>query len=349
MSEKSKINRRDLLSIVGAGIGMGIAGQVSGEDTPATVGPDPKNSYKAGDIEMPYGMLGKTKISRMMLGGNLIGGWMHSRDLKYVNSLFRAYATEDKMIETLAVAEANGINTVFETGANFIERYNRECNGKMQFIPHIKVESHQTELALKDHIQQQVDTGACALYVWGVAGDTLVRAGAIDQLKLAVELAKRHDLPIGVGGHSLQVPIACEKADVPCDFYVKTYHEDNYPSATPKEHRKDFAWLDGENEYWYDNMWCINPEETVEFMKSVKKPWVAFKNPGRRSDPSACGDPERLRGRCRLHRRRHARLPNQRQLRNDQQKRPPGRIPPPAMAGLISSTQTYSILLNHPT
>ena len=24
-------------------------------------------------------------------------------------------------------------------------------------------------------------------------------------------------------------------------------------------------------------MWCINPEETVEFMKTVTKPWIAFK------------------------------------------------------------------------
>ena len=24
-------------------------------------------------------------------------------------------------------------------------------------------------------------------------------------------------------------------------------------------------------------MWCINPEETIEFMKTVTKPWIAFK------------------------------------------------------------------------
>jgi len=24
-------------------------------------------------------------------------------------------------------------------------------------------------------------------------------------------------------------------------------------------------------------MWCINPQETVEFMKTVAKPWIAFK------------------------------------------------------------------------
>jgi hypothetical protein len=24
-------------------------------------------------------------------------------------------------------------------------------------------------------------------------------------------------------------------------------------------------------------MWCINPDETIEFMKTVTKPWLAFK------------------------------------------------------------------------
>jgi len=146
----------------------------------------------------------------------------------------------------------------------------------MQFIPHIRVDLGQSETSLKDHIQKQVDSGAVALYVWGVAADRLVQAGDIDGIGKAVELAKKHDLPVGVGGHSLLVPMACEKHRVPCDFYVKTLHSDDYPSATPKESRKEFVWLDG-GEGWYDNMWCINPEETIEFMKTMTKPWLAFK------------------------------------------------------------------------
>jgi hypothetical protein len=33
----------------------------------------------------------------------------------------------------------------------------------------------------------------------------------------------------------------------------------------------------GGGEGWYDNMWCIDPEETIEFMQAVTKPWIAFK------------------------------------------------------------------------
>ena len=180
------------------------------------------------------------------------------------------------MLETLQIAESFGINTVFETGANFIDKYNRTMGGHMQFIPHIQVDPNQDEAKLKDHIRKQVDTGAVALYIWGVSGDRLMRANAAHRIAQAVELAKVHGLPVGVGSHSLLVPMECEKLGVPCDFYVKTLHRDDYFSATPKPLRKEFIWVTG-GKGWYDNMWCINPEETIEFMKTVEKPWVAFK------------------------------------------------------------------------
>ena len=225
---------------------------------------------------MPYGMLGNVKVSRLMLGGNLVSGCMHCRDLKYVDRLFKAYVTEQKLMETLKLAEASGINTVFETGAAVVQRYNKQYGGKLQIIPSIHPAIGQADGKLKDEIARTVDAGAPALYVWGVAGDRLVQAGAVDLIAKAVELAKGHGVPVGVGGHSLQVPVACEKARVPCDFYVKTFHRDDYPSAIPKELRKEYIWLDG-GKGWYDNMWCINPEETAEFMQSVTKPWIGFK------------------------------------------------------------------------
>jgi hypothetical protein len=254
-------------------VGAGGSRGASAAQEQAGAAAEPRAGQQAA---MPCGTLGNVKISRLLLGGNLISGCMHARDLKYVGPLFRAYANEEKILETLKIAEEHGVNTVFETGAAFIKRYNRECGGHMQFIPHIEVKLGQSEKTLKDHIRQQVDSGAVALYVWGVSGDGLVKAGAVDQLAKAVEHAKAYGLPVGVGSHSLQVPMACEKEGVPCDFYVKTLHSDDYPSATRKELRKEYIWLDG-GEGWYDNMWCINPEETIHFMHSVSKPWIAFK------------------------------------------------------------------------
>lgn len=279
MSTPKSVSRRDFLN--GSLATAGAAGALAavGANAAAAAPPDTKEEDAASagkQTDMPYGKIGDVRISRMLLGGNLIGGHMHARDLKYVGRLFRAYVTEEKILETFALAESHGVNTVFETGAGFVERYNRKHGGHMQVIPHIQVPMGQSEQSLKDHIQQQVDSGATALYVWGVSGDKLIQAGEVALLGKAVELAKKHGLPVGVGGHSLLVPAACERHQVPCDFYVKTFHSDQYPSATRKEDRKEFIWLDG-GKGWYDNMWCINPEETVEFMKTVTKPWLAFK------------------------------------------------------------------------
>jgi hypothetical protein len=225
---------------------------------------------------MPCGRIGSLKMSRLLLGGNLVSGYMHCRDLKYVNRLFRAYCTEEKIFETFRLAEEHGIDTVLESGAAFVDRYNRDRGGHMQIIPSIHPDIGLPEQKLKDEIRKQVDAGRPALYVWGVAGDRLVQHGQIGLLARAVELVKAQGIPAGVGSHSLEVPMACEKHGVPCDFYVKTLHGDEYPSATPKELRKEYIWLDG-GEGWYDNMWCINPEQTIEFMRAVAKPWLAFK------------------------------------------------------------------------
>lgn len=225
---------------------------------------------------MLYGKLGDVKMSRLMLGGNLVSGYMHARDLKYVTRLFRAYVTEEKIFETFRLAEENGVNTVLESGANLVYKYNKEFGGKMQIIPSIHPEIGQAPGKLAGEIAKKVDDGCVALYVWGVAGDKLTKLERVDLIAEAVELTKKHNIPIGVGAHSLEVVKACEEQGIPCDFYVKTLHQDNYFTATPEPLRKEYIWLDG-GEGWSDSMWCINPEETVEYMAKVKKPWIAFK------------------------------------------------------------------------
>jgi hypothetical protein len=275
MSGPRSVSRRDFLnqSLAVAGSAAVVAAAGAGNATEAIAAEGTNETPQPKPGLLPCGTIGKASISRLMLGGNLISGYLHSRDLKYVTSLFHAYATSEKILETLKVAEKHGINTVFETGGEFVERYNRECHGHMQFIPHIEVSLGQSDASLERHIKRQVDSGAVALYVWGVSADQLVKTGGVAQLAKAVEMAKKHGLPVGVGGHSLLVPMQCEKHGVPCDFYVKTLHSDGYPSATPKELRKE--WFEGPG--FYDNMWCINPQETIEFMKTVTKPWIAFK------------------------------------------------------------------------
>ena len=64
------------------------------------------------------------------------------------------------------------------------------------------------------------------------------------------------------------------------DFFMKTFHHDNYWSAHPREKRIPFS-VDGDrspnHDEFHDNMFCLFPEETIEFMKNKNIPWIAFK------------------------------------------------------------------------
>ncbi|MGB9690306.1 hypothetical protein, partial [Thermogutta sp.] len=105
-------------------------------------------------------------------------------------------------------------------------------------------------------------------------------AGRLDILAKTIELIKQAGVPAGIGSHSLETPMQCEAQSVGADFYVKTFHHDQYWSATLPENRQEWCWYlpQGQEAGTYrDNMWCLDWKKTAEFFKGVKKPWIAFK------------------------------------------------------------------------
>ena len=178
-------------------------------------------------------------MSRLILGGNLLTHYTHSRDLKYVYSLAAHYNTDEKILETLAKAEAAGINTVSmhnpEHPISLLRRYRKERGGKIQWIicPTAPVEPDM--IKYREHVESLVKDGCEAIYLWGVHADSLVAQGKFDLVAKAVELPKEFGVPSGVGGHSLDVVKACEEHGVKADFYIKTFHSHNYPTAPKPE------------------------------------------------------------------------------------------------------------------
>ncbi len=216
---------------------------------------------------LPVGKIGNVRISRLILGGNLINGYAHDRDLIYVSELLRAYFTDEKIMETFELCEELGVNTVvLHTGNNphvdsfrIINKYRNERGGNIQWI----AEAHPTSKDLTTNIKRAVDNGAVGAYLLGNIGDGWVRAGRLDLIDKVVNFIKENGLIAGVGGHSIDVPIQCEKAGIKADFYMKTLHSHKYWSAKIQPE--------------HDNIWSRTPEKTIEFMKTVKKPWIAFK------------------------------------------------------------------------
>ncbi|MHC4604285.1 MAG: hypothetical protein ACYS6W_13245, partial [Planctomycetota bacterium] len=129
---------------------------------------------------------------------------------------------------------------------------------------------------LTTSIKKAIDNGAVGAFVQGGVADNFVKDGHVDLLGKVVEFIKRNGLIAGVGGHSIKVPMACEKEGVEPDFYMKTLHSGNYWSAPSKEKRREFN-VDSGGAFDHDNIWSITPEKTIEFMKEVKRPWIAYK------------------------------------------------------------------------
>jgi len=227
---------------------------------------------------VPQGTLGKLKICRLILGGNLIGGWAHSRDLIYAPSLFKAYNTDRKVFETLELAERAGVDTFLPATMQMPTfcKYRELTSSKMQTICQV----FPTAEDLKTDIDKAIDYGVTTLYVQGAFAERFVKAGQFDLLGKILDHIKSQGYLAGIGGHSIEVAIQCEKAGLQPDYYVKTLHHDKYWSAHPRENRVEFS-VDTErlpdHNQFHDNIFDLFPEKTIEFMQGVKRPWIAFK------------------------------------------------------------------------
>lgn len=230
---------------------------------------------------IPTAKIGDLSISRLISGSNLISPNMHARDLLYLNTLASHYNTERKVIETLQMCEACGINAIVLKNHNFknmrLSRYWDEFGGTMKWIADvITTEIDKYEGLLVEHLE----LGASAVYLWGGASDTWYFQKQPGKIIRAFEIMKKYKVPVGIGAHRLEPIMFCEKEGLKPDFYIKTLHHDRYWSAHPKENRRYMEMFETESpnhDQYHDNMFCHNAEETAAFMQTVTVPWIAFK------------------------------------------------------------------------
>jgi hypothetical protein len=227
---------------------------------------------------LPTGRIGHLNVSRLICGGNLINGFAHARDLIYVSSLMKHYFTDEKIMETWELCEENGINTMISTvnsphaggrdpTLRVINRYRKERGGRIQWLAQCFPDENDPTARL----QLAVDNGAQGAFIQGQVGDLWVEERRLDLVAKVISFIKENGLVAGIACHNIEVPKAIEKARIDVDFYMKTLHRDDYWSATPKEDRPESGLPS------HDNMWCTQPEETIEFMRTVNKPWIAYK------------------------------------------------------------------------
>ena len=221
---------------------------------------------------VPMGKIGKISISRLICGGNLISGYAHSRDLIYVSPLLKHYFSDEKILETWAISEQHGINTMVlspsdQRAVKLYEKH-RARGGKIQYLAQVGPSKDD----LKTDVKQAKDAGAVGAFLLGNLGDSWTRDGDVKLIGELIANIKDAGLIAGVAGHELRTVMAVEKAGFGPDFYMKTLHDTSYWSKRRPDQMKEVI-----DNYSIDNYWCMDPKETIGFMAELKRPWIAYK------------------------------------------------------------------------
>ncbi|RPJ79057.1 MAG: hypothetical protein EHJ94_08580 [Deltaproteobacteria bacterium] len=229
----------------------------------------PKGVIKYGDRN---GNPADFELSRLLMGGNLIGGWAHARDLIYVSKLVKTYHTDEKVLQTLSLGEKCGMNAIISNPqmGRVFQKYRHEFRGKIKFISDCG-----TNLDFQQGIKMSLAADWDALYCQGEITDRFTNpewddpkkrtlAERMELIKAGLEEIRANGKPAGIGAHRIEAIKACVDFGIKPDFWVKTCHSYNYWSAQT-------------NQEWHDNKFDFDPEETVRYMGTLKEPWIAFK------------------------------------------------------------------------
>ena len=221
---------------------------------------------------LPKGKIGGKDFSRLILGGNLLSGWAHSRDLIYVSQLVKAYHNKERIFATLLMAEKCGIDTLLTNPilCSLIDEYWKRRIGRIRFISDCAGLDYDEKGARPtpfdkylDKVKRAIDYGAVACYIQGETADYYMKNGQPDRLAKVIDLVRKSGALVGIGAHRLETLQGCVAAGMVPDFWMKTMHHHDYWSARHPE--------------WHDNVYCYEPAETAAWMRERKEPWIAFK------------------------------------------------------------------------
>ncbi len=246
---------------------MNLAGVDTVSAATVTVSRSTLNDLRA---PAPKGRIGNLEMSRIVCGGNLISGFAHARDLIYVSHLLKSYFHDAKVMETLWLCEQSGINTaVLRTDADTIRILSNywKRGGKIQWLAQVypKVDD------ISGPIQMALDNGAMGAFVQGNIADGFLRAKRLDLLEESIGYIQDRGVPGGTAAHNIEVIKAAEESGIEADFYMKTLHHDSYWSS--RREGQDAEVIDNAE----DNYWDLVPSLTIDYMKTVEKPWIAYK------------------------------------------------------------------------
>ena len=165
--------------------------------------------------DLPCGKIGKHEISRLVMGGNLIGGWSHARDLIYTDQLFKAYNSERKVYETLMLGEAAGINAINIGFASnqLLRKYKKSTGSKIKVITQIAADV-KDESTLFNNLYGAIDYGVDIIQIQGNWVDWMTRDQHLDRIGRLLDKIREEGFTAGLGAHTIDSLIACKEQGI---------------------------------------------------------------------------------------------------------------------------------------
>jgi hypothetical protein len=171
----------------------------------------------------------------------------------------------------------NSINIGYVSGP-LMAKYKRLTGSKIKIISQVAPNMNSGDIY--EQINGAIDYGADILQIQGNWCDWLVRDGKLDVLVKMMDSIKSQGYTVGLGAHSDEALRVCESNGIIPDYYMVTMHHDNYWSAHPRENRVVFE-VDGkkhsDHNRFHDNIFCLFPEKTTEFVNQTTVPVMGFK------------------------------------------------------------------------
>jgi hypothetical protein len=215
---------------------------------------------------LPTIRIGDQEVTRLICGGNPIGGISHWN--REMDRDMLQYFSMSRLLDMLDECWRQGLNTLQTRGDRFTMRMyleHQERGGKLQWIV-------QTASEFRDifaNISEIASYGPIAIYHHGTHTDNSWHEGKIDQVRDYLKAIHDHGLRAGIGTHIPEVIEYAEEHGWETDFYMACFYNlaRGYKSA-PAVQRSAY-----QQEAYQE----VDPPRMTQTIRQVAKSCLGFK------------------------------------------------------------------------
>ena len=197
-----------------------------------------------------------TSIVPLALGGDLMAGHSHARDLIWTDEFMTRYHQAGSLERLVRYSTFCGLDAAFAEPA-FCAKMRATAasvGGELKFF---------ANCATADDATEAQAAGAVGVYLRPERTDALVQADDAAGLSALFAALRATGLKTGIGAEDVASVRYCAEHGLAPDYWVLAFHSLDYPAATLPER--------------CNNIWCADPDAAAAYMKTLPQPWVAIR------------------------------------------------------------------------